>query len=77
MPIMDDPPVGQSNTVGMVSFASGLEPNTRNSQMFINFVDNSFLDEFGFTPFGRIEGDGMNVIQALYATGEGPPQGPG
>ena len=77
MLIMDDPPVGQSNTVGMVSFANLGSQNTRSSQMFINFGDNSLLDQSGFTPFGRIEGNGMDVIKALYVTGEGAPVGVG
>ena len=43
----------------------------------INFGNNKFLDKEGFTPFARIEGDGMAVIKALHVTGEGAPSGPG
>ena len=37
--------------------------------MFINFVDNAFLDPQGFAPFGQIV-TGMDVVDKLY-TGYG------
>ena len=74
--IPDDPYAGQSNKRGLVTFATG-GPNTRTTQFFINFKDNSFLDASGFPPFGKIvEGD--SVIDQLYrGYGEGAPNGSG
>ncbi|QDT35564.1 MULTISPECIES: peptidylprolyl isomerase [Thalassoglobus] len=71
-----DDPTTQSNTRGMITFATA-GPNTRTSQVFINFGDNSFLDNQGFAPFGKVT-EGMEVVDALYAGyGEGAPQGRG
>ena len=42
--------------------------------MFINYTDNSRLDESGFAPFGRVT-EGMKVVDSLYdAYGESPSQ---
>jgi len=71
-----DDPVRQSNKRGYVTYAMA-GPNTRTSQVFINFGDNGSLDSQGFSPFGRIV-SGMNVVDALYAGyGEGAPRGGG
>lgn len=71
-----DDPVTQSNKRGTVTFAMA-GPNTRTSQVFINFADNANLDGMGFSPFGRIV-SGMNVVDALNAEyGEGAPRGRG
>jgi peptidyl-prolyl cis-trans isomerase A (cyclophilin A) len=71
-----DDPVTQSNKRGTITFAMA-GPNTRTSQVFINFADNSNLDGMGFAPFGRIV-SGMNVVDALNAEyGEGAPRGRG
>ena len=73
---IQDDPVRQSNRRGMISFATA-GPNTRTTQVFINFGDNSNLDGMGFAPFGRVI-SGMNVVDALYAGyGEGAPRGRG
>ena len=74
--IVDDP-VKQSNTRGKVTFAKRGLPNSRTTQVFINFVDNSNLDGMGFAPFGEVV-SGMDVVDKLYkGYGEGAPRGRG
>ena len=72
-----DDPVKQSNKRGYVVFATG-GPNTRTTQLFINFGDNSrSLDGQGFAPFGQVV-TGMDVVDQIYnGYGEGAPNGRG
>jgi len=74
---IQDDPVTQSNTRGMVSYAKG-GPNTRTVQFFINYADrNTQLDAMGFSPFGKVI-EGMEVVDTLYSGfGDGPPRGKG
>src|SRR5215470_18791347 len=73
--LQDDPPK-ESNTRGRISFATA-GPNTRTTQVFINYGDNSRLDSRGFAPFGEVI-SGMEVVDQLYADyGEGAPAGNG
>jgi peptidyl-prolyl cis-trans isomerase A (cyclophilin A) len=73
---LQDDPVKQSNKRGFVTFATG-GPNTRTTQIFINFRDNVGLDKQGFAPFGEVT-SGMNVVDRLYSGyGEGAPSGKG
>jgi len=73
---IQDDPVTQHNTRGMISFATS-GPNTRSTQLFINYGDNSRLDASGFSPFGIVS-TGMEIVDQLYADyGEGAPRGAG
>lgn len=72
--ILDDP-VKQSNKRGYVSFAKTGQPNSRSTQVFINFKSNAFLDSQGFSPFGEVT-KGMDVVDKISsAHGEQPDQG--
>jgi peptidyl-prolyl cis-trans isomerase A (cyclophilin A) len=71
-----DDPVTQSNKRGMVTYAMA-GPDTRTTQLFINFRDNTGLDGQGFSPFGRVI-EGLSVVDSLYSGyGEGAPSGMG
>jgi len=71
-----DDPVRQSNMRGYLSFATA-GPGTRTTQLFINYADNSNLDQMGFSPFAKIV-SGMEVVDSLHSGyGEGAPQGGG
>merc|ERR1712039_500829 len=70
-----DEPVKKSNKPGYITFAKTGAPNSRTTQLFINYVDNSRLDGMGFAPFGEVEGDGMAVVKKIYNCGEKPNQG--
>jgi peptidyl-prolyl cis-trans isomerase A (cyclophilin A) len=73
--ITDDPVKG-SNTRGTITFATA-GPNTRTTQLFINFGDNLSLDNMGFSPFGKVVA-GMDVVDKINAEyGDGPPYGSG
>jgi len=52
-------------------------PNTRTTQLFVNYGNNGNLDSQGFPPFGRVT-SGMDVVEDLYGGyGEGAPNGRG
>jgi peptidyl-prolyl cis-trans isomerase A (cyclophilin A) len=68
-----DDPVVQSNKRGAIVFATA-GPNTRTTQLFINYADNARLDHMGFAPFGNVV-EGMDVVDKIYAVyGEMPQQ---
>jgi len=71
-----DDPVKASNTRGAITFATA-GPNTRTTQLFINFGNNANLDNMGFSPFGKVT-EGMDVVDKNNGEyGEGAPQGRG
>ncbi|MCZ6669430.1 MAG: peptidylprolyl isomerase [Acidobacteria bacterium] len=72
-----DDPVKQGNGRGQVTFAKTGQPNSRSTQLFINFQDNSRLDSQGFASFGQVI-QGMDIVDKLYSGyGEGAPSGRG
>ncbi|MCC7339498.1 MAG: peptidylprolyl isomerase [Bryobacterales bacterium] len=70
---IQDDPVLQSNTRGIVTFATAGR-NTRTTQLFINLGDNPRLDNMGFAPIGRVVRgmDSVDSIDSRY--GEAPQQ---
>ena len=71
-----DDAVKQSNKRGTITFATS-GPDSRTSQVFINFADNSGLDGQGFSPFGQVT-TGMSIVDSLFSGyGEGAPRGRG
>ncbi|MCX6549584.1 MAG: peptidylprolyl isomerase [Acidobacteria bacterium] len=70
-------PVKESNKRGYITYAMGGSPDTRTTQVFINFSDNTNLDKAGFAPFGQVVA-GMDVVDKIYSVyGEGAPGGNG
>jgi peptidyl-prolyl cis-trans isomerase A (cyclophilin A) len=66
-PLRDDP-VTQKNVRAFVSFTTEGRPQSRFTQIFVNYADNSYLDKDGFAPFGQVV-SGMEVIDKLYSYG--------
>lgn len=65
VPIPDEP-VKASNVRGTITFAQTSRPNSRTTQLFINFGDNSRLDALRFAPFGKVI-SGMENVDMIYA----------
>jgi peptidyl-prolyl cis-trans isomerase A (cyclophilin A) len=61
-----DDKVVESNKRGKLTFAQTGAPNSRGTQLFINFKDNSRLDAMGFAPIGEVT-EGMDVVDKLYS----------
>jgi peptidyl-prolyl cis-trans isomerase A (cyclophilin A) len=69
-----DDPVKQSNKRGFVTFAKTGAPNSRSTQIFINYGDNANLDSQGFAPFGQVT-SGMEAVDKFEAYKNVPDQG--
>ncbi|MEM9692240.1 MAG: peptidylprolyl isomerase [Myxococcota bacterium] len=71
---IDDDPVVESNTRGRVTFATS-GANSRTTQLFINYGDNTFLDGMGFAPFGEVVEGTLSIAEQINAEyGEDPDQ---
>jgi peptidyl-prolyl cis-trans isomerase A (cyclophilin A) len=69
--------VTESNRRGFITYAMGASPDTRTTQVFINFRNNTNLDAMGFAPFGEVT-SGMDVVDKIFTGyGEGAPRGNG
>jgi peptidyl-prolyl cis-trans isomerase A (cyclophilin A) len=71
---MPDDPVLASNRRGTVTFAKAGK-DTRTTQIFVNYGENTRLDELGFAPFGRVVSGMENLILLYNGYGELPPLG--
>jgi peptidyl-prolyl cis-trans isomerase A (cyclophilin A) len=72
-PIKDDKKGKQSNDRGTITYAKG-GPDSRTTQLFINYKDNPRLDDMGFPPFGKVV-QGMDVVDSINKEyGEQPDQ---
>ncbi len=70
-----DDPVKGSNRRGIVTFSQTGAPNSRSTQLFINYGNNARLDHDRFAPFGEVI-EGMAAVDQLYSGyGEQPDQG--
>ena len=67
---LPDDPVASTNVRGAIAYAM-TGPDTRETQVYINLVDNTRLDADGFAPFGAVV-SGMDVVDRFYGEyGEG------
>jgi peptidyl-prolyl cis-trans isomerase A (cyclophilin A) len=73
---INDDPVKGTNAPMTITFATA-GPNTRTTQVFINFGNNAALDKQGFAPFGKVV-HGQDVVNKIFTGyGEGAPRGKG
>jgi peptidyl-prolyl cis-trans isomerase A (cyclophilin A) len=63
--IQRDPAGKQSNKRGMLTFAMAGSPDSRTTQIFINYKDNSRLDGMGFAPICNVS-QGMEVADTFF-----------
>jgi peptidyl-prolyl cis-trans isomerase A (cyclophilin A) len=55
----------QSNTRGMLTYAMAGRPDTRSTQLFVNYKDNTSLDAMGFAPICKVA-QGMEIADKLF-----------
>jgi peptidyl-prolyl cis-trans isomerase A (cyclophilin A) len=73
---INDDPVKGTNAPMTITFATA-GPNTRTTQVFINYGNNAALDKQGFAPFGKVS-EGQDVVNKIFTGyGEGAPRGKG
>jgi cyclophilin family peptidyl-prolyl cis-trans isomerase len=70
-----DEPVIESNKRGKITFAKSGAPNSRTTQVFINYGNNANLDGMGFSPFGEVIFGMESVDKITNEYGERPNQG--
>jgi peptidyl-prolyl cis-trans isomerase A (cyclophilin A) len=71
--LLDDPPNMQHNVRGFVSYGTTGQPNSRGTQLFINYKDNTYLDATGFVPIAQVT-EGMDVADMLNSEYGSAPQ---
>ena len=71
--LLDDPPNMQHNVRGFVSYGTTGQPNSRGTQLFINYKDNTYLDATGFVPIAQVT-EGMEVADMLNSEYGSAPQ---
>ncbi len=69
---LKDEPVKQTNARGTVTFAKTNAPNSRSTQLFINFGANARLDQMSFAPIGQVV-EGMDIVDSLHKDYGGAP----
>ena len=70
---LKDDPVTQSNKRGFVSYGNTGRPDSRGTQLFINYGDNSYLDGQRFSPIGQVI-SGMEIADKLNSEYGAKPQ---
>ena len=73
-PIMDDPVGGPGNIKYTVSYAATSDKNSRTTQLFFNYKNNSGLDSQGFAPVG-IAIEGTQYLDRVHDPTPGNPNG--
>ena len=71
-PIINEFSATRSNLRGTIAMAKTSDPDSATCQFFFNLVDNSTsldnpANSGGFTVFGEVKGDGMDVVDAIAA----------
>ncbi|MEJ7730645.1 MAG: peptidylprolyl isomerase [Polyangiaceae bacterium] len=62
----DDPK--ETNARGTLTYAMAGSPDTRSTQLFINYGDNARLDQMGFAPVCKVLDDGMTTVDKIDGT---------